>query len=411
MADQIPTQQTSQYGVDPTPAAASQLTQARVPLDEAGDALSTKDANGRTPIVVLTIRSNRVMNSLVIAGLAVLLLGMSLGIASNNIWISTLSVVAGLGLLVFSVYSSFYVTIPEGANALVIRSGKFDRMLSPGRYFLLPYYIVSSLVTRREIPFAVPVAEAPTQDNVRASVEALISFTIADPYKFIYNISASDFDLVLQACGQRVIRSMVHNLSSEGITGLTKMDPSNLLAELTEGVERYGVTVTRVNISYAAPPPNFLLSHEARRLATVQRAEQADKQALAQNRQADEEALALQAAAAQVVREREQLQVKVQQAEALRRIVELEADAEDLRFSRLQERLQRYPQAADWDVGSARLAIARGLASNTRAVVEVGNTSDIARALTMRDIMQEENTRIVDATSSTNGTAPTAPES
>src|SRR3954452_9492196 len=86
----------------------------------------------------------------------------------------------------------------------------------------------------------------------------------------------------------------------------------------------------------------------------------------------------------------------MQQADALKHIVELEADAEDLRFARLQQRLQQYPQAADWDVGSARLEIARALASNTRAVVEVGNTSDIARSLTMRDILQDESVRTIE---------------
>jgi len=402
MADQVPTQQVPQNSTEPAQAVVTQLTQARVPLDEAGDALATPEANGRTPIVVLTVRSNRIVNSLVIAGVAVLLLGLTFGVASNNVWIGTLGVILGLALLIFSVYSSFFVTIPEGANALVIRSGKFNRMLGPGRYFLAPYYVVSSLVTRREIPFEVPVAEAPTQDNVRASLEALVGFIITDPYKFMYNISASDFDLVLQSCGQRVIRSMIHDLSSNQITALTGMDASKMLEELTEGVERYGVNITRVNISYATPPPDFLASQEARQLADVQKAEQADKQVLAQRRQADQEALALQAAVAQVERERQQMQIKIQEAEALKRIVELEADAEDLRFSRLQQRLQQYPQAADWDVGSARLAIARGLATNTRAVVEVGNTSDIARSLTMRDILQEENGRTTD-TGNSNG--------
>jgi len=283
-------------------------------------------------------------------------------------------------------------------------------MLSPGRYFLLPSYVVSSLVTRREIPFEIPVAEAPTQDNVRASLEALISFIITDPYKFTYSISASDFDLVLQASGQRVIRSMIHNLSSNEISGLTGRDVTAVLDDLTAGVERHGATIIKVNISYAAPPLDFLASQEARQLAAVQRDEQADKQALAQRRQADQEVLALQATIAEIERERQRIQLKVQEAEALKHIVELEADSEDLRFSRLQERLQQFPQAADWDVGSAQLAIARGLATNTRAVVEVGRMSDIARTLTMRDIIVEENGRTTEPTSgSSNGSLPHEP--
>jgi regulator of protease activity HflC (stomatin/prohibitin superfamily) len=393
VADQIPTQNVPQNSAEPPQPAVSQLTQTRVPLEEAGDALATKEENGRTPIVVLTVRSNRVVNGLVIAGAAVLLLSIAVGLASDQIIFGGLGTLAGIALLVFSVYSSFFVTIPEGANGLVMRRGRYDHMLGPGRYLLAPYYVISSVVTRREIPFEVPVAEAPTQDNVRATLEALVSFTISDPYKFIYNISANDFDMVLQASGQRVIRSMVHNLNSSAIASLTGMDTTSLLAELTEGVERYGVAITKVNISYATPPPDFLASHESRQLAAVQRDEQADRQALAQRRQADQEALALQARIAQVERERQEIQLQVQQAEARKRIVDLEADAEELRFARLQERLQKYPQAAEWEVSSARLEIARGLASNTRAVVEVGSTGEIARTLMMRDIIQEDNGR------------------
>ena len=71
----------------------------------------------------------------------------------------------------------------------------------------------------------------------------------------------------------------------------------------------------------------------------------------------------------------------------------------------VQQRLEQSPQAAEWDVASARLEIARGLATNTRAVIEVGDTSDIARALTMRDILQEDSSRTAEAAASANGAA------
>src|SRR4051812_49597644 len=84
MADQIPTQQIPDYSDAPVPTA-SQLTQVRVPLDQAGDALATPSANGRTPIVVLTVRSNRIVNSLVIAAGAGVVVCGGIGVVRGGI--------------------------------------------------------------------------------------------------------------------------------------------------------------------------------------------------------------------------------------------------------------------------------------------------------------------------------------
>ena len=48
-----------------------QLTSVRVPLDQAGDALISPDASGRTPIVVLTQRQNRISNLPLLIGIVV----------------------------------------------------------------------------------------------------------------------------------------------------------------------------------------------------------------------------------------------------------------------------------------------------------------------------------------------------
>src|SRR3954464_9048756 len=49
-----------------------QLTQARAPLDDAGEVLGTIDAAGKQPIVVVPIHASRIRNDLVIAGFVLL---------------------------------------------------------------------------------------------------------------------------------------------------------------------------------------------------------------------------------------------------------------------------------------------------------------------------------------------------
>ena len=123
--------------------------------------------------------------------------------------------------------------------------------------------------------------------------------------------------------------------------------------------QRTASKFNKVNIVYAAPPLDFMKSQEVRQLLGVQRAEVEERQAL-----------------------------EVQQ-------VEQQAASESLRLQRLQERLEQFPQAAQWEWEGVKLEVARSLASNTRAFVQVGQGTDIARAFVAAELMAENRTDAV----------------
>jgi hypothetical protein len=142
-----------------------------------------------------------------------------------------------------------------------------------------------------------------------------------------------------------------------------------------------------------------LRSEEARQLAVLRRSEQIELQTLALQRQADEEARERQKVLAHVEREREALQLQVQQAAARKQIVELEAEAAELRLAKQEEMLQRYPHAAQWEWSGTQLEVARALASNSRVFLQVHGADDIARALTLREMASESGAPPVDGVS------------
>jgi regulator of protease activity HflC (stomatin/prohibitin superfamily) len=220
-------------------------------------------------------------------------------------------------------------------------------------------------------------------------VDILVTFAIADPYRFVYSISAFDFDHVFQAACQDGLRMLVRQISADQVSDLTKRDLAEVQTVLGQEVESYGVEIRKVSTTYAQPQADFVHSKEARQLASVQQAEQAEKQALALRRQADHDSLERQKVIAQVERERDLLQAAEQRAEVQRRVVELDAEAEALRLARLEERLKTYPQAVQYELEQDRLEVARALAGNTRAVLQVGNADDIARAFMLRDVLRE----------------------
>src|SRR5262245_7023804 len=103
----------------------TQLTQVRVPLEEAADAFAQRDANGSIPIVVVPEHPFRLRFDVVGLGVAAIVAGV---IAANwgigTIWVSLL-IIAGLLLIVIAVYRVMRIFIPEGVQALLARGGRY----------------------------------------------------------------------------------------------------------------------------------------------------------------------------------------------------------------------------------------------------------------------------------------------
>jgi len=367
MADELPPEAvpTAYAGAAPAaaaPAMAAQLTQVRVPLVDAAEALSTADAAGRLPIVVLPQHALRIRNELVIAGLIALAIGVILDLellARGGV------VALGVALIVLGVFQSFRVPVPEGSKAVLLQGGKFQKTLGPGNHWAPPWIIVSHIVTTRETPFDAPAVSIPTKDNVRTNVDILMTFTITAPEKFVFTISAPDFDQICQATCQENVRLLVRDKDSDEVLDMGAADTERIRAGVEATLASYGVQVVRVVLTHVMPPMEFIASRESRRLATIQRAEEQERHALALLRQADLEELD---------------RVRIS---ARREAIELEAANEVARLERLETRIRDYPNAMHWDHESLRLDVARSLASNTRAMVQVGQSNDVANSLLM----------------------------
>jgi regulator of protease activity HflC (stomatin/prohibitin superfamily) len=369
----------------------TQLTQVRVPLEQAGEAFSTRDASGRIPIVLIPAQLNRISNGPVIAGVVILLGAILIHLLANQPILIPIGIVLAILLILVGVYRSFIVRVPEGANALLAKGGRYTKTIGSGTHIIQPIIVVTHLVTRREIPFDVPVVEAPTKDNVRAGVDTLVTFNIVNPFKFVYSISADDFDQVFQAACQDGLRHLVRTIGAEQVADLAKQDLASFREELGVEMEAYGVQISKITVTFAQPSAEVMQSLEARQLAFVHQAEQAEKQALAQRRQKDLEDLARQEVLARIEREKELLQLKIQEAKLRQQLVELEAEAEELKLAKLEQRLKDYPNAAKWLWEGEKLEVSRALAGNTRAVLQVGQANEILSAFTVREMLDEDD--------------------
>jgi len=348
--------------------ASTQLAQVRVPLEDAGAVFESRDASGRTPVVLLPLRNLRIRWDLLAIAGGLLLFGIVTLLFNWNFLLTVAGFAAAAVLAVLGLTSAFFVRVPEGTNAMLVQSGRHLGVLAPGPHVVPPWIVVSHVVTRRQVPFALPRVEAPTQDNVSATLDAFATFSIADPALFVYSIAVPDFDLVLQAACAQATRSLIREQSWSSMLDLSTNQAEALRSAIDADVRPYGVHIDHLNITHARPDSAFLQAEGARQLAIVQRAEQTERQALAERRQRDEGALI------------------------------------DLRLSHLEQALEHYPAAANWEWQGAQLEVARALASNGRAVLQLGRPTDVLSALLMQQQQQAPS-----GVPTTNGDSPESP--
>jgi regulator of protease activity HflC (stomatin/prohibitin superfamily) len=167
---------------------------------------------------------------------------------------------------------------------------------------------------------------------------------------------------------------MVREKDSDDVLDMGDTDAERLRSDIGAALEPYGIEVVKVVVTHVLPPMEFVASRESRRLATLQRQEEEARHALAILQQSDREAL------------------DRQRIEARQRAIELEAANEVARLERLESRIRDYPKAMQWDVDSRRLDVAAALAANTRAMVQVGPTADVAASLLMHTLPDDGTT-------------------
>ena len=362
-----------------------QLTQQRVPLRRAAEAFATPDEAGRYPIIVQVKSGGRFQTEvlLVAGGVAAAALLLPLGPV-----LTVAGLVLAVVLLVGGSARAVLVPIPEGTQAILVQAGRYLRTAGAGVQSVPPTVLVSHLVTTREIPFSTLVRAATTADDVRVDIEILFTFQIADPHKFVFNTTAPDFDAVCQGAGQTAVRRLARGIGSEAVLDLALHDSDELRSLISATLEPYGVEVTRVLVVRVDAPPEFLATREGRRLAMLQTGEQAERATYDLAVQANRDAVARAELQARFGRATEEAKLA---AEVDRLKTELEAEREALRLARLEERLAASPNAARWDWETQRLRVARALARNSRAMLQLGGTGDIADTLVTRAFMERDD--------------------
>ena len=132
--------------------------------------------------------------------------------------------------------------------------GKYQRTISPGLRFVVPFVQRLLKVDMREQVVDVPPQEVITKDNVVVTVDAIIYYEATDPVKLKYAVG--NFILAVTKLAQTNLRNVVGDLQLDEALVSRDLINSKLRQILDDATDKWGTRLVRVEIQRIEPPPD-----------------------------------------------------------------------------------------------------------------------------------------------------------
>ena len=152
--------------------------------------------------------------------------------------------------------------VPQQNAWVVERLGKYDRTLTPGLSFVIPFVDrVAYKHSLKEVPLDVPSQVCITKDNTQLQVDGILYFQITDPMRASYG--SSDYIVAITQLAQTTLRSVVGKMELDKTFEERDMINAGVVNALDEAALNWGVKVLRYEIKDLTPPAAILHAMQA----------------------------------------------------------------------------------------------------------------------------------------------------
>jgi regulator of protease activity HflC (stomatin/prohibitin superfamily) len=152
--------------------------------------------------------------------------------------------------------------VPQQHAWVVERLGKFDRTLTPGLKFLVPFVErVAYKHSLKEVPLDIPSQVCITKDNTQLTVDGILFFQVTDPMRASYG--SSDYIVAISQLAQTTLRSVIGRMELDKTFEERDQINAAVVLSLDEAALNWGVKVLRYEIKDLTPPAEILRSMQA----------------------------------------------------------------------------------------------------------------------------------------------------
>lgn len=145
--------------------------------------------------------------------------------------------------------------INQYERGVVLRLGKFSRMLSPGFRVIIPYIDHMTKVDVRTTPMDIPKQEVITRDNVTVNVDAVVYFRVIDAAKAV--LETTNYAYATNTFAQTALRDVTGNFDLDEI--LSKRDEiSAQIREIVDAqTDKWGIDIESVKLQNIELPADM----------------------------------------------------------------------------------------------------------------------------------------------------------
>ncbi len=283
--------------------------------------------------------------------------------------------------LIIAVIAALFVIraikiVPQQHAWVVERLGKYDRTLTPGLKFVVPFIErVAYKHSLKEVPLDVPSQVCITKDNTQLQVDGIIYFQVTDPMRASYG--SSNYISAITQLAQTLLRSVIGKMELDKT--FEERDHINLsvVASLDEAASNWGVKVLRYEIKDLTPPAAILHSMQAQ--ITAER----EKRALiaaSEGRKQEQINIATGEREAFIARSEGQRQAEINKAQGEAAAIVAVADATAEAIRKIAEAI-RSPggeQAVQLKVAEKAVEAYAQLAQKNNTMIVPGNMSEVS---------------------------------
>jgi regulator of protease activity HflC (stomatin/prohibitin superfamily) len=152
--------------------------------------------------------------------------------------------------------------VPQQNAWVVERLGKYDRTLTPGLKFVIPFVErVAYKHSLKEVPLDVPSQVCITKDNTQLQVDGILYFQVTDPMRASYG--SSDYLMAISQLAQTTLRSVIGKMELDKTFEERDLINASVVSSLDEAAMNWGVKVLRYEIKDLTPPTEILRSMQA----------------------------------------------------------------------------------------------------------------------------------------------------
>ncbi len=169
--------------------------------------------------------------------------------------------------LIIAVIAAIFIVrtikiVPQQHAWVVEKLGKYDRTLTPGLKFVVPFIErIAYKHSLKEVPLDVPSQVCITKDNTQLQVDGIIYFQVTDPMRASYG--SSNYISAITQLAQTLLRSVIGKMELDKTFEERDHINMSVVAALDEAATNWGVKVLRYEIKDLTPPAAILHAMQA----------------------------------------------------------------------------------------------------------------------------------------------------